>query len=266
MGCRRDPSNVDDLDQGVGWSLEQYHRRLLAENRLNLFDVGSVHVVNDDAHVLLQVCEQTIGAAVEIVTSDDLVAGLENSGDHVARAHARADDKRSVGAHDLGQVALYVAPSRVATAGVVVLLARPALESSGLVDRHAAGVELVTALGEDQLRGQGIFAAIGGRGWGRRWRKVVAVEVEVLQGLANAIRGVAVVVVVGGGHCRKGGFLNRARDLYTRSLLREYDGRSPSERDFRMRQRIDAVRDGCRWMLCVGGWQKSTSEVSRSQS
>jgi hypothetical protein len=64
-------------------------------------------------------------------------------------------------------------------------LAWAALESSGLVDRGAAGIELVVAFGVDQLSGERISAAVRRAGGCRRRRKVVAVEVEAGHGLAN---------------------------------------------------------------------------------
>ena len=40
-----------------------------------------------DTHVSLDVCKQAVGAAIEVVSCDDLSVGLEKTCDHVQSRH-----------------------------------------------------------------------------------------------------------------------------------------------------------------------------------
>lgn len=116
---RGDARDVDDLDERVGRGLEEHHGGLVVENRGDAGDVGGVDVVHDNAAVGGEVFEEAVCAAVEVVARDDFVAGLQQSRNHVERAHAGGDDERAVRGHDFGQMALEMRAGRVAGACVV---------------------------------------------------------------------------------------------------------------------------------------------------
>jgi len=50
--------------------------------------VGRVDMVHFDAHVRAQVGEETVRATVDVVSGDELVAGLEDASDDVKTGHA----------------------------------------------------------------------------------------------------------------------------------------------------------------------------------
>lgn len=171
VGAGGDGGNVDNLDERVGRGLEQDHGRLGGDAVGDGGDLCGVDVVDDDARVGGEVGQQAVGAAVEVVAGDDLVAGAEDAGDDVEGAHARGDGEGAAGAHDLGEVALEMGARGVAGAGVVVLLlaagGRGLLKGGRLVDGRARGAVLVLALGVDELGGEGVAAAAVARARGR---------------------------------------------------------------------------------------------------
>ena len=72
-------------------------------NRLGL---GRVDVVDGHAHVPAEISEQAGRAAVEVVSCDDLDAGLEEASDHIERGHAAGDGERMLRGRDLGNMVL----------------------------------------------------------------------------------------------------------------------------------------------------------------
>ncbi len=162
--------------------------------------VGGVDVAHDDALARREVGQQAVGAAVEVVAGDDLVAGPQQARDDVERAHAGADGEHALGRHDLGEVALEVGAGRVAGARVVVLLLtagrRRLLEGGRLVDGDARGAVLVLGLGVDELGGEERTAAArelgddgagdGGKSWPSWSTRVSSLDV----GLESAPIGV----------------------------------------------------------------------------
>ena len=138
-GCRvgfvrhaGDGGDVADLDERVGGGLEQDKGCLVADDLADSLGVCGVDVVHDDAAVCGEVLEQSVGATVQVIASDNLVARSQQAGDDVEGAHARTDDECAVRVHDLGQVSLEVGSCGIAGACVVILAAAAA--GTGLLE------------------------------------------------------------------------------------------------------------------------------------
>ena len=69
-----DGGDVDDLDQGVRGGFEQDHGGLGGEDLFDFLRTGGIDVVHDYAAVRGEVFQQAVGATVEVVACDHLVA------------------------------------------------------------------------------------------------------------------------------------------------------------------------------------------------
>ena len=184
VGHPCDARDVDNLDERVRGRLQEDHGRLVVDQLPHAVGVGGVDVVDDDTLVGREVGEQAVGAAVQVVAGDDLVAGSKQAGDDVQGTHARADSQGTCGIHDLGEVALEMGTGGIAGSSVIVLAAsvgRRLLEGRGLVDGDARGAILILGLGVDELGGQGVSSSAV-RGAGRRGGRGKIVTVEVNAG------------------------------------------------------------------------------------
>lgn len=101
-----DPRNVNNLQQRVCRRLKQHHGDLGREVGYERGWVGGVDMVYLDAHVCAKVGEETMCATIDVVTSDELVAWLENARDDVQACHARRDRESMLGGGYLRDVML----------------------------------------------------------------------------------------------------------------------------------------------------------------
>lgn len=145
LGDAGDLFEVGDLEERVRRRFEQHHgdfvRRVL-QVRQERLGVGRVDMVSCDPAVLLEVADQAVRTAVQVVAGDDLVSRFEQPEDDVEGAHARRDGKGVAGVRDFRNVVFEVRASRVPGPRVVVLPAH-ALEGRSLVDGHARRAILV---------------------------------------------------------------------------------------------------------------------------
>lgn len=91
-----DPLEICDLEQRVGGGFQQDEADLgvwFLEQRYKGVDACGGDMVHNDAIVVLEICEQTVGAAVKVVASDHFFPRLQQSEDNIHSTHARADCK-----------------------------------------------------------------------------------------------------------------------------------------------------------------------------
>jgi hypothetical protein len=113
--------DIANLDKRVGGRFQQHHGRLFADDGTHGLGIGCVDMMHDNATVCRQILEQSVGAAVQVVASDNLVTRAQEAGDDVKSAHAGRDDESAVCVHNLGQVAFEVSAGGIARACVVIL-------------------------------------------------------------------------------------------------------------------------------------------------
>ena len=91
----RDLAEICDLEQRVRRAFEKNHGSLAGDDVLvHVFGIGGINVVDDHAAVRLDVREQPVRAAIQIIARDNFVSGLEQAQDDVQRRHARRDSER----------------------------------------------------------------------------------------------------------------------------------------------------------------------------
>lgn len=84
-----DPRNVDYFQERVRRGLQENHGSLARiQVRKDRRRVRGVDVMDSDAHVGAEVCQETVRAPVEVISCDDFAAGLEDAGDDVQRGHS----------------------------------------------------------------------------------------------------------------------------------------------------------------------------------
>ncbi len=83
------PRDINYLEQRVRRRLQKHHGGLA---RVEVWDhtlrLRRIYMVHRNTHVRPEVGEQTVGAAVQVVTRDDLYAWLEQARDDVQCGHA----------------------------------------------------------------------------------------------------------------------------------------------------------------------------------
>ena len=103
----RDLAEIRDLEQRVRWALEKNHGSLAGDDVLvHVFGIGGINVVDDHASVRLDVREQPVRAAVQIIARDNFVSGLEQAQNDVQRRHARRDGERMLRGRDFRKMVL----------------------------------------------------------------------------------------------------------------------------------------------------------------
>lgn len=125
--------DVYDFEEGVGGRLEEDHGEArgalllvvahgLCDGLLEDGGLGGIDVDGVDAAVGGEEAEQPVGAAVDVVTCDDALAGAHGAGDDVEAGHARGDGKGVLAPLDVVEVRLEDGARGVAGARVVKLL------------------------------------------------------------------------------------------------------------------------------------------------
>jgi len=106
-----------------------------------------------DTTVCREVLEQPVCSAVQIVASDYLVAGSEQTGNDIESAHTRGHDECAVRIHDLCEVTFEVRSCRIAGPCVVILAAagrrRLLLEGCGLYMSATSALSNVLCSGQN---------------------------------------------------------------------------------------------------------------------
>lgn len=111
MNKFRNSGNVGDLEERVRRSFEEDHGDLgvgVGEDGEEGRWDGGVDVVGVDPVVRLQVAEETVRPAVEVVAGDDLLSRLEETEDDIESAHSGRDGERVLSRGDFRDVVLCV--------------------------------------------------------------------------------------------------------------------------------------------------------------
>ncbi len=81
-----------------------------------------------------KVAKKTVGATIEIVTSDDALASLDDTGNDIETSHTTRNGEAVLAVLELAKMVLKHGSGWVAGAGVVKLGTRKTLEGGGHVD------------------------------------------------------------------------------------------------------------------------------------
>mmetsp|Transcript_7243 Transcript_7243/g.18419 ORF Transcript_7243/g.18419 Transcript_7243/m.18419 type:complete len:464 (-) Transcript_7243:43-1434(-) len=173
---RGDGLQVADLQRRVGHRLAEHRAGLVVDGRPEVLGVLGVHERDGDAEGGEDVVELRVGAAVQLVAADDVVARLRQRDDGVearggAGGHGEAGER--VAALQLGHAALQHVRGRVHQARVDVakllegeqvggVLGVLELEGSRAVQRDGAGRALAEAV--DALIADGVPARVQAQG------------------------------------------------------------------------------------------------------
>lgn len=107
---RADGSDISDLEEGVRRRLEEDHGDVgggVGQDGEEGRGVGRRDVVRVDPVVRLEVSEETVGSAVKVVSSNDLISRLEQAEDNIQRSHTRRDSKGVLSGRDLGDMVFW---------------------------------------------------------------------------------------------------------------------------------------------------------------
>ena len=140
----RDPGDVENLQIGVGGSLDHHHPRPVGQRRLDTGEVGHIDERGPDPIPLQHPHEQPVRASIDVVGAEDAIAGVEKVGDGRDRRHARRKGQAVRGVLQRRQAGLQRGSRRICGPAVVVSLVhcRFGLRvRRGLIDRghHRAG-------------------------------------------------------------------------------------------------------------------------------
>src|SRR5579884_826691 len=112
--------DIDDLEQRVGGSLDPEHPGGGPDGRLDGSRIAHVDVVELEAVPRQNVGEKTIRPAVQIVTGDHVVPGVQQVHDGRLGGHAGGEGEAEVALLQGGDDLFHHAPRRVAGAGILV--------------------------------------------------------------------------------------------------------------------------------------------------
>lgn len=102
---RTDALNIYNFEERVGGRLQEHHGGLpWLEDRDDRLRLGRVDMVDDHAHVRAEVSQEAVRAAVEIISSNDFGARLEQACNNVERGHAARHREGMRSRRDLGDV------------------------------------------------------------------------------------------------------------------------------------------------------------------
>jgi hypothetical protein len=81
---RTDLGQVGNLKQWICGALKEHHGSLASDDVLmQVTGIGCINMVDGDTAMGLDVFQQTVGAAVEIISSDDFVSWFEKTEDNI---------------------------------------------------------------------------------------------------------------------------------------------------------------------------------------
>ena len=152
VGKLSDGTDVADEHHRVRRRLDEDHLRLRADFRGRRFEVGRVDVVVGQAVLLVDVVDESDGAAIEVFGEQDVVAGIQQVEHHVDGGHARRDGPGALAALELREDVLELFARRIGDAAVVkarALLVAGMAVGGREVDRLADGtgcIVFVTAV------------------------------------------------------------------------------------------------------------------------
>ena len=135
-------ADVADEHHRVRRRLDEDHLRLRADFRGRCLEVGRVDVVVGQAVLLVDVVDESDGAAVEVFGEQDVVAGIQQVEHHVDGSHARRDGPGALAALELREDVLELLARRIGDAAVVearALLVAGMAVGGREVDRLADG-------------------------------------------------------------------------------------------------------------------------------
>ncbi len=116
----RERLDVVHTEQWVRRRLDPHELCIVLHRVLDSVEVRGVDEVELEVVLLVHLREDAVGAAVDVVAGDDVIARFEEVEDGVDRAHPRRETAPVLGAFQTREVVLEVGPGRIPGPGVLV--------------------------------------------------------------------------------------------------------------------------------------------------
>ena len=111
--------NVNDVKQGIAGSFDPDALGPGGNRLADLFDISHADKDEVDPHVAKQRIEQPVGSAIDVMSRDDLITGLEHVHRCRDRRHPRAGGSAIESPFEGGNVFFECPSGRITTAGVI---------------------------------------------------------------------------------------------------------------------------------------------------
>ncbi|KAH3666128.1 hypothetical protein OGAPHI_004317 [Ogataea philodendri] len=133
-----DSFQVTDLDEWVGWRLQEHHFGGLSDLGGDQLQVGGVVVTNLDTVDRLDIGQKSISSSVQVISGNNFIAWSQRADNDVQGSHTGVDSVHELGFHDFGKVLLQSGSSWISRPGIVKfahIVERVWLESGRQVHR-----------------------------------------------------------------------------------------------------------------------------------
>ena len=129
---------IDDPQQRIGRRLEPDHPRLVAYGFFERLGAGQIGVSEaQPRRAFANIGEQAVGAAVQIVESDHVIAGIEKLQNRGRSRHPRGEGVAGGAAFEIGDAALEGHAGRILAARIFIAL----VDARALLDVGRSGVD-----------------------------------------------------------------------------------------------------------------------------
>jgi hypothetical protein len=116
MGNRGDGRKIADVQQWIGGCLQPDHAGVWVQTASHLLEVGRIHVREVQPAGTQYLLEQPVGAAINIVPGQHVIARREQAQDGIRRRQAGGKCQAEGAAFQFGQTGLQRSAGRVGSA------------------------------------------------------------------------------------------------------------------------------------------------------